>query len=420
MKPIKYFLIAMSKSIGLDFMMANCVMLGLCCCRRRLVLLLLCVGLVPAFLQAQEEWEEVDISKLSWHISSDASVFSNKLEHLIIANLMAETKEDKKNNSWHYEHATLNISWDEPRKTEISFRIRNNNDNPNYRYRVYERTRKGTQKEKWHEKEIYWGFYIMVNNKSGGTSSFYQYYCNRKSRNNSYTYTDMSNSEIGWLPNHDISVRTVRLVYDGSNIQLYAGTGETLLKTFYNAKSVASIQIMAGTAAQIEVTDLQFKRQTDYGVVKPLIEKSGRELGSKDFSAAARTLTEIISSYNYRTAEVYTMRALAYASQELFQSAIADCTSALSYDANYEDAYYIRGLCKLEQNDDTGVNDLRKAGQQGIVILRENGLYDYYPSERRSLQQQTGSDSRNVNDGAGNRRTTKRRILTKDPNFKID
>ena len=148
MKPIKYFLIAMSKSIGLDFMMANCVMLGLCCCRRRLVLLLLCVGLVPAFLQAQEEWEEVDISKLSWHISSDASVFSNKLEHLIIANLMAETKEDKKNNSWHYEHATLNISWDEPRKTKISFRIRNNNDNPNYRYRVYERTRKGTQKEK--------------------------------------------------------------------------------------------------------------------------------------------------------------------------------------------------------------------------------------------------------------------------------
>lgn len=381
---------------------------------RLFIFIFLCLNFTTNLGAQEEEWEIVDISKLSWRMSSDVSVYTNTPYHLSIANKVAETKEDKKNNRWHYESASLDIVWNETRKYEISFRIQNNNNKPSsYKYKVYEKTKKGKLKEEWHNKDIYWGFIISVNNSSGGTSTFYQYYSDRKTYNRSYTYTDARNSEQDWGPCVDLAIRTVKIVYDGSNILLYAGKGETLIKTFHNAKSVACIKIVAGTAANVEVTNVQFKRQTDYGRVKPLIEKAQNELEKEEFATASRTLTDVIDSYNYKNAFVYTLRAWAYASLDLYQSAIADCTTALTYDSTYEHAYYIRGICKIGLNDDTGVTDLRKAGQEGIVLLREYGLYDYYPSNKQSQQ-----NSRNR--GINNRHPNQRKMLKKDPNFKID
>ena len=80
--------------------------------------------------QTEQEWEIVDDSKLAWMPSSNLSVYNNTLKDLSVANLIAEDKETKKNNSWHAEYVTLGISWEETRPYEISFTIRNNNNRP--------------------------------------------------------------------------------------------------------------------------------------------------------------------------------------------------------------------------------------------------------------------------------------------------
>lgn len=92
--------------------------------------------------QTEQEWEIVDDSKLAWTPSSNLSVYNNSLKDLSVANLIAEDKETKKNNSWHAEYVTLGISWEETRPYEISFTIRNNNNRPDYKYKVYREKRK--------------------------------------------------------------------------------------------------------------------------------------------------------------------------------------------------------------------------------------------------------------------------------------
>lgn len=373
-------------------------------------LLFIVLSVISTNLSAQAEWEDVDASKLSWSISNNLTVHSRKLSYLSVANTIAETKENKKNHRWHHENATLYMIWNERNNHEISFRIRNNNSDPGKIYRVYE-TKKGKIVKKWHKKSVYWGFAITVNNKSGGTSTFTQYFADNKYLNNIYTYTSSCNDNHEWAPSVNPKVQTIRLTYDGKEIKLYGGNGYTLINTFRNATSVSRIEILAGTAAWIDVTDLTLKKQTTYGIVKPLIETAKQQLGKQEFSSAVRTLTEIIGHYGYRNAEIYTMRAFAYASQKMNKAAIKDCTEALTYNPSFEDAYYIRGLCKLMEDDDAGVNDLRKAGKRGAAVLKESGLENYYPSS----QSQNSSKK-----GHNNRKSTPKRLLKKDPNFKIE
>lgn len=59
--------------------------------------LFIVLSTISTGLSAQEEWEEVDASKLSWKISNNLTVHSRKLSYLSVANTIAETKENKKN-----------------------------------------------------------------------------------------------------------------------------------------------------------------------------------------------------------------------------------------------------------------------------------------------------------------------------------
>ena len=77
----------------------------------------------------------------------------------------------------------------------------------------------------------------------------------------------------------------------------------------------------------------------------------------------------------------------------------------------FEDAYYIRALCKLMDDDDTGANDLRKAGKQGAAALKESGLEDSHSSKISKNPSKRGNN---------NQKSTPKRLLTKDPNFKIE
>ena len=78
---------------------------------------------------------------------------------------------------------------------------------------------------------------------------------------------------------------------------------------------------------------------------------------------------------------VYMLRAYTYTMMNFYKSAIEDYTKALEYKPEDEDAYYARGMLKLQLQDVTGIDDLKQSGEWGRAILREADLLDYDTSK---------------------------------------
>ena len=137
------------------------------------------------------------------------------------------------------------------------------------------------------------------------------------------------------------------------------------------------------------------KRQTDFGAALPEILNAAELIENKNYSTAISKLNHVLSSY--RGAIPYYYRARAYVGQEYYKSAIEDCNSALQYQCEIEqrnNIYFLRGFSKLLLNDDTGVTDMRQAGNLGMTFLRENDLLDYVPGQSKKP---VSRDSKNSN-----------------------
>lgn len=109
-------------------------------------------------------------------------------------------------------------------------------------------------------------------------------------------------------------------------------------------------------------------------------------------------LCYVIETLRYTNFDVLFARGFAYAMQEHYKTAIEDFTKALSQygitSENRESAYYLRGLCRANIGDEECVNDMRKAGQDGKIWLRENNLENYVVG--------SGSNNSNNNQSSGN------------------
>jgi hypothetical protein len=85
--------------------------------------------------------------------------------------------------------------------------------------------------------------------------------------------------------------------------------------------------------------------------------------------------------------------------QEHYKTAIEDLSNALGQygisSENKESAYYLRGLCRANIGDEECVNDMRKAGQDGKIWLRENNLENYVVGSS-SINTQSKSKSSSV------------------------
>lgn len=171
---------------------------------------------------------------------------------------------------------------------------------------------------------------------------------------------------------------------------------------------------MAGSAAYLRVTNFHIKRKTLYGIVKPKIQQANTALTNERYNDVVRILSEVIDSHQYKSFDVYYMRAYAHAQQEHYQSAIKDCDCdfALSYKPNDENSYLIRGLCKLAISDESGISDLRQAGGSGMRVLEEYGLNDYNTSGQ--------TPANTFQNNTVKQAPAKKKILKKDPNFKLE
>lgn len=84
----------------------------------------------------------------------------------------------------------------------------------------------------------------------------------------------------------------------------------------------------------------------------------------------------------------YYYRASAYYCLKEFHAAIQDCNRALNYDLSSENAsaiYYLRGLCHFLINDkESGISDMKNAGEDGIKFLDENGFNETTSKPQRN------------------------------------
>lgn len=94
----------------------------------------------------------------------------------------------------------------------------------------------------------------------------------------------------------------------------------------------------------------------------------------KEFQSIVTHITERFKDYKERNSELYYIRALAYASMGNHIYSIADCTSAIEYNADNTKAYYLRGKSKFEVNDPTYINDMQLGGTEGIKFLQSHNI----------------------------------------------
>lgn len=355
------------------------------------ILLSLCFSLS---LCAQDEWEDATPAGLKWDIDLKLTWYNSALNNLKVANLIPETKEDKKNNRWQSYVAKLNYQIKETRPFEITVDVTNLNNRPDYKYAVYE-----GKKQKWHSKAIYWGYEIGVNTTSGGTAYYSHHYEDKKSDAYSYSNTSEHDSDSRqWTSYYGGKEHSLRVEYDGDHtIRIY--DNGRCVKTFSNAKSICYFGFKAGTASQIQATNFKVRRKSNYGMAKPRIDEAMSKMQKEDWYNAARDFTYVIETLRYTNFDVLFARGFAYAMQEHYKTAIEDFTKALSQygitSENRESAYYLRGLCRANIGDEECVNDMRKAGQDGKIWLRENNLENYVVGSSSNNSQSSDQSSGN-------------------------
>ncbi|MCM1139543.1 MAG: tetratricopeptide repeat protein [Muribaculum sp.] len=362
--------------------------------RKSVIILITCILNILS-VYGQEEWESAIPSGLKWDVNYNLSSYSTSLSNLKVANLIPETKENKKNHKVQYYSVDLNYQIKETRPFEISVDVTNLNSRPDYKYAVYE-----GKNQKWHTKEIYWGYQVGVNTTTGGTAYYNRYFSDNKS--DSYSYTSVYDSDYpSWTSHYGSKEHSLKVEYDGDHTIRIFDNG-SLVKTFNNAKSVCYFGFRAGTASQIQATNFNIRRKSNYGMAKPRIDEAMTKMSKEDWYNAARDLTYVIETLKYTNFDILFARGFAYAMQEHYKTAIEDFTKALNQygitTENRESAYYLRGLCRANIGDEQCITDMRNAGQDGKIWLRENDLENYVvgsgSNSSQSNNNQSGSNSR--------------------------
>jgi len=355
------------------------------------------------------------LSGLQWQIDNTLTVYSNSIQQLRVENKNGFPTDF--NNNINFSSVFLPIGWKGDGAFVISFNLVSTND-ASYTYQAYEiKNGKRTRKKQTYTSGAYWGLFIELYGVDGSTVSNTVWYSAKGGGEYSYnsnnegwkkSYTDLSRDKI-----------TISKLSGGSiYIRGYAST------QWSNISGIKSITIMVGAKAQLQVTDFSFsreetrvtassnnsqqsssnqQRQQFSGEYNKILAKGDEYLQKEMYADAVREYTNAINQ-GYQNAEIFAIRAFANAKRNYYQDAINDCNRALQYNSNYEYAYYLRGLCKLKNNDDSGVADLRKGGEAGIAALKD---LEYY-------QNQNNSNTRRQ------QQTVPQNTLKKDPNFKIE
>ena len=338
---------------------------------RALCVFILCLFSFNAY--SQDIWEDVDCSDLKWGSNNNVNIYTSALTYLHFLNENALTEENVKNNTITYQGIELRISKSFPGAWRMSFTITNLRNSPYQGYTVYDVNNQPVTYNSY----VCWGFYVDVMNHDGGLHNWKKYYCNDHNQDRMWEWDEVNKWVIKGKNTTDAE-KKILIEYDGYNkICVYDVTYQDarLLHTFNNAKEIVSIRPQAAHAANVVVKDFKFQRLIDYRYLNELIASADYKSSFSDYDGAIEEYTKAIN-YGRENYYVYFKRALAYMGRGYYRdyySAIDDLTVALSYDQTQE-AYFERGVAKMNVGDLSGVNDLKKCGPRGLVVLSKMNL----------------------------------------------
>jgi hypothetical protein len=105
------------------------------------------------------------------------------------------------------------------------------------------------------------------------------------------------------------------------------------------------------------------------------VQEASNHIQNGFFSSALDILDDVMK--NHKGSREYYYRASAYYGLKKFYAAIQDCNYALSYNNSEQNnymIYYLRGLCHFLTDDkESGIADMKKAGEDGAKFLEEEG-----------------------------------------------
>ena len=128
------------------------------------------------------------------------------------------------------------------------------------------------------------------------------------------------------------------------------------------------------------------------------MNKAINYIDMKNYPAALTTMNDVINIQ--KGSKEYYLRASVHYYLTNYRAAIQDCNRALDYNSNNEQKnriFFLKGLCFFELDDkESGISDMKKAGEDGIKFLEEQGIVEK-PSEPQRKTTQSGSSSKRAN-----------------------
>jgi len=306
----------------------------------------------------------------------------------------------------------------------IRFSLANLNNKKDLKYRTYTKKSNGKLKERWEANPIWgfvWGFKDWNNynafilQKSTDTYGFTKF--------NYKAFSKVNGSEISsddWTKDYDYKFLGETDYYEFIIEKCSFGFMIYIDKPWYiNGKKIDDKTLLCslkgasqwygnyfgpyiGAGAKISLDYIKIELPTPCKGAKSLISQGDKYLDQGSYSNAVTQYSKALKA-GCVSHSLYFKRAKANANREFYASAIDDCSQALFLEGNKEETYYLRGVCKLKLNDDTGINDLEKGGDEGRMLLKE----------LESLEDGTGSD-KTISSGSGLKKKKNGYIVTNE------
>jgi V8-like Glu-specific endopeptidase len=276
------------------------------------------------------------------------------------------------------------VFFDKTKDYVIRFSMANLNNKNGLKYRVYTKKSNGKLKEGW-IKNPQWGFvwgfkdwdnynaFVLQKGKdaSGRTKFTYRAFIIKNGN-------EISNED--WHIDYSYNFSTETDFYDfiiykrndGFTIYLDKGYDEKYLCKLTGSTNWfgSNIGLYIGAGAKVEVDYIKIEIPTPCKDAEYHISAGDNRAKGKDYKGAIEMYSEAIKM-GCVSGELLYKRAEANFNREFYASAKDDCSDAISLSDDNEKAYYLRGLCKIYLDDPTAIEDLKKGGDEGIMLIKE-------------------------------------------------
>ena len=124
--------------------------------------------------------------------------------------------------------------------------------------------------------------------------------------------------------------------------------------------------------AKIRIYNFKIEAESMYSKVKVYITNGDNLFNNGNYKQAVLEYSKAIDA-GYKKYDMYIKRAKTFIGMEYYNNAIEDLTSAISLNATTS-AYLLRGKVKLQKQDTSCIDDLKRGGTEGQMILKELGI----------------------------------------------